>query len=635
MKNIEQLHKITLKRGLNILPRTSVSLWADNYRQLSAGISAEPGRWHTDRAPYQRDIMDAFTQVGIHCVVVKSSSQVGKSDMMNNVIGRFAHLDPCAIMLIQPTIETAQDYSKSRISPMIRDTKVLKNLFYDLKDSAKTRDSNQTILSKIFPGGRLIICGANSPAGLASRPIRILLCDEVDRFPQSAGSEGDPVDLASKRMTTFWNRCMGLFSTPTTKGDSRIDREYLAGTQEEWQHCCPNCGEYHVLRHTEMDADYEEIKDEQNNTTFIVRSVKWRCPDCGFKFDELTMKNAPQKYVVQNPEAIHNGVRSFFVNGFSSPWLSWCDIMKEYFKARGNPEKEQVVYNTLFGESYELTGAFANEVQFLKRREDYGAELPNGVLLLTAAVDVQSNRLEYEVCDWNEESECYGILRGMIYGKTNQSGVWSELDKVLDRRYSLKNGMTLRVVRTFVDSGFLASVVYTYCKLNFNKGRFAIKGRGGPGLPLIIKSVILPKEQLPLTWLGVNEGKQQVFNRLGLSKVGEQYFHFPYDDKFLGERGYNQTYFKQLIAEHKVIRKSGGQIYSSWEPIKEHERNESLDLRVYNLAAFESCKSYIPWEELRESLTGQKAVTPEEPAQSKRNVTYTKTKTSKSVDIWG
>ena len=163
----------------------------------------------------------------------------GKTDIMNNVIGRFAHLDPCAIMMIQPTIEMAQDYSKTRISPMIRDTKVLSRIFYDVKENtsqtgAKTRDSNNTILSKIFPGGRLIMCGANSPAGLASRPIRILLADEVDRFPESAGTESDPVDLASKRMTTFWNRVMGMFSTPTLEGSSRIETEYQAGTQEEW-----------------------------------------------------------------------------------------------------------------------------------------------------------------------------------------------------------------------------------------------------------------------------------------------------------------------------------------------------------------------------------------------------------------
>ena len=224
MRTAIDLWQYISRRGLKPLPKTSVSEWADEYRVISQG-NAEPGRWRTSRAEYQREIMNAFTQTGIHRVVVKSAAHIGKSDIMNTVIGRFAHLDPAAIMMIQPTIEMAQDYSKTRIAPMLRDTKVLNNLFFTVKGkedfgTAKTRDGNNTILSKIFPGGRLIMCGSNSPAGLASRPVRVLLADEVDRFAQTAGTEGDPVDLASKRMTTFWNHVSGLFSTPTTESVS-------------------------------------------------------------------------------------------------------------------------------------------------------------------------------------------------------------------------------------------------------------------------------------------------------------------------------------------------------------------------------------------------------------------------------
>ncbi|WP_443867965.1 phage terminase large subunit family protein [Megasphaera sp.] len=280
MKSAKELWQYISRHGLKPLPKTSVSEWADTYRYLSAGVSSEPGKWRTERAEYQRAIMDAFTEPGVHRVVVKSAAQIGKSDIMNKVIGRFAHLDPASIMMIQPTVDMAQDYSKSRIAPMIRDTPVLSSLFYDVKragdKTAKTRDGNNTILSKFFPGGRLVMCGANSPAGLASRPIRILLADEVDRFPDSAGTEGDPVDLAAKRMTTFWNRVMGLFSTPTTEGSSRIDAEYIAGTQEEWQHQCPNCGEWHLLRYLDMETDAETYKDDRGGRLAIVRRGKWR-----------------------------------------------------------------------------------------------------------------------------------------------------------------------------------------------------------------------------------------------------------------------------------------------------------------------------------------------------------------------
>lgn len=600
MKTARELWQYISKNGLKPLPKTSVSQWADNYRMLSSGISAEPGKWKTSRAPYQKDIMNAFTEPGIHRVVVKSSSQIGKSDMMNNVIGRFAHLDPCAIMMIQPTIDMAQDYSKTRIAPMIRDTKVLNNLFYDVK----SRDANNTILSKVFPGGRLIMCGANSPAGLASRPIRILLADEVDRFPDSAGTEGDPVDLAAKRMTTFWNSCMGLFSTPTNEGTSRIDEEYLAGTQEEWQHKCPNCGEYHLLRHIDMTVDYKEIKTPSGKKTVIVNDVKWRCPHCGFSFSEKEMKQTPQKYISRNKDALKNGIRSFFVNGFTSPWMTWSKIMREWLEAKGDPEREKVITNTVFGESYKQKGAFEDEQIFLRRRESYGAELPNGVLLLTAAIDTQDNRLEYEVVGWGKEEECWGIRKGIVLGAPNQARTWKEIDNILDKTYHFADGKGLKVVRTFIDSGgHYTSDVYNYCQKNFHKQRFAIKGRGGPGIPLIYKIAKANNAKAPLILLGVDDGKQQIMDRLSINSPGPLYFHFPQDEgiKELSNRGYDDLYFKGIISEHKKVYKRNGVLREVWETTK-NVRNEPLDLRNYNLACMKSLKP--DWVKLEMLVNG-------------------------------
>lgn len=600
MKTARELWQYISKNGLKPLPKTSVSNWADNHRMLSSGISAEPGKWKTSRAPYQKDIMNAFTEPGIHRVVVKSSSQIGKSDMMNNVIGRFAHLDPCAIMMIQPTIDMAQDYSKTRIAPMIRDTKVLNNLFYDVK----SRDANNTILSKVFPGGRLIMCGANSPAGLASRPIRILLADEVDRFPDSAGTEGDPVDLAAKRMTTFWNSCMGLFSTPTNEGTSRIDEEYLAGTQEEWQHKCPNCGEYHLLRHIDMTVDYKEIKTPSGKKTVIVNDVKWRCPHCGFSFSEKEMKQTPQKYISRNADALKNGIRSFFVNGFTSPWMTWTRIMREWLEAKGDPEREKVIMNTVFGESYKQKGAFEDEQIFLRRRESYGAELPNGVLLLTAAIDTQDNRLEYEVVGWGKEEECWGIRKGIVLGAPNQDRTWKEIDNILDKTYHFADGKGLKVVRTFIDSGgHYTSDVYNYCQKNFHKQRFAIKGRGGPGIPLIYKIAKANNAKAPLILLGVDDGKQQIMDRLSIDSPGPLYFHFPQDEgiKELSNRGYDDLYFKGIISEHKKVYKRNGVLREVWETTK-NVRNEPLDLRNYNLACMKSLKP--DWGKLEMLVNG-------------------------------
>ena len=773
MKTAKELWQYVSKMGLKPLPKTSVSQWADDYRMLSQGLSAEPGRWKTSRAPYQKDIMDAFTQPGINRVVVKSASQVGKaldvetpimtttgwkrmgdlttndqvfdengepvrilavsevwndrpcyevkfsdgeviiadenhdwyvdvdtdgtfiletksiykviywlnskvwihetfsrqiisvtpvtnratvcievdspthlflagrnlipthnSDIMNNVLGRYAHLDPCAVMMIQPTIELAQDYSKSRISPMIRDTKVLSQVFYETKseDGAKTRDGKNTILSKLFPGGRLIMCGANSPAGLASRPVRVLLADEVDRFPDSAGTEGDPVDLAAKRMTTFWNRVMGLFSTPTNEGSSRIDVEYQTGTQEEWQHECPNCGEYHLIRHTEMECETEEHKDAKGRKIVVVSDVKWRCPDCGSIFSEDEMRKVPQKYISKNPAALHNGIRSFFVNGFTSPWLTWNDIMREWLEAKGDPTREKVVMNTRFGESYAQQGAFEDYQQFIRRREKYGADLPDGVLLLTGAVDTQDNRLEYEITGWGYGEECWGICKGVILGEPDNKATWDALDAVLDKVYRFKNGTGLKVARAFIDSGgHYTSKVYEYCEKNFSKQRFAIKGTAGtPGIPLNYKIGKASGSKIPLVMLGVDDGKQQVINRLAIDEPGAKYFHFPLDEEFLGTRGYDELYFKGIISEHKKKVKRKGVIHEIWEPTA-GVRNEPLDLRVYNLACMNSI--HPDWDRLAEVVKGGGYSTTTVTTPRKKTVRKRVRRASKVADI--
>lgn len=599
--------------------------------------AAEPGRWRTSRAPYTKEVMDAFTQEGIHRVVVKSSSQVGKTEILLNVFGRHAHLDPCTMMMIQPTLELAQDFSKSRLSSMITDTKVLTPLFYGKGGRLKSRDATQTILSKFFIGGRIVLTGANSPANLASRPIRLLLCDEVDRFPLSAGGsqsgEGDPVELAARRTTTYWNYKIGMFSTPTTEGVSRIDVEYNQGTQEEWQHKCPNCEEYHALDYRQMQVEYDEKTDEFGRKTFIVKSVKWQCPDCGFEFSELEIKNAPQKYVTQNPDAVKNGVRSFWLNGFSSPWLTWNKIMGEWLSARGNPEREQVVYNTLFGISYRLRGEYDDENVFLSRREDYDGEIPSGVLLLTAAVDVQANRLEYEVVGWADGFERWGIAKGIVRGEPNQLTTWQDLDLVLDRTWRFGDGTPIKVARTFVDSGYATKSVYEYCHANMRRGRFPIKGKAGMGLPLLYQYGHPKQTNVLLTILGVDNGKQEVMSNLGLEVAGAGYMHYPLDDGHLGYRGYDSVYFKGLISEHRVIRKSSGILYEAWEPIDRSVRNEPLDLAVYNLACAQSCVGRNPemfWAQRRELLKEEFTSS----ATKKKKTPAVKGKAFREVDIW-
>ena len=580
MKSERDLLRKVLKNGLKPIEKLSVSDWAGRYRIISSG-NAEPGRWKNSRTPYLKEVMDAFTDPHVQRIVLKSSSQIGKSECINNIIGRFSHLDPCPMMIVQPTIEMAQDYSKRRLAPMIRDCNVLSRLFYDDKSVSKSRDANQTILSKYFPGGSLVLAGANSPAGLASRPIRIVLFDEVDRFPLSAASEGDPVDIASKRTSTFWNAKIGLFSTPTLDGESRIDESFNQGTQEIWSHICPNCG-------CLSEILFEHVFEDEG-------VIKWKCPNCGEKFPEIVIKNASAMYVAKNPEC-KTQTRSFFVNGFSSPWVEWRDILREYEDARGNPEREQVVINTRLGKTYKPHMEIKEISALLDRREEYENELPSGVLILTAAVDVQDSRLEYEIAGWGIDEERWGIKYGVIIGKPSVAKVWELLDEALDHEYAIDDNRRLKVFRTFIDSGgHFTSSVYEYCKPRQSRGRFAIKGIGRSGIPLIDKTI--NHNGLYLTSLGVNEGKSQIYSRLQISKIGAQYMHFPIDDKM--KRYYDEKYFRGLMSEELVEHVSGGRRYMTFEPISKHIRNEPLDLAVYNLACMKSLRiSPEKWREL-------------------------------------
>lgn len=563
-------------------PQLTVSQWADRYRKLSKENAAEPGQWRTERAPYQREIMDSVTNPGIEIIIVMSSSQVGKSEIINNVIGYYIDVDPGPLLMIQPTIEIAQDYSKRRITPMIKDTEVLNEKVAD----SKTRDLNNTILMKVFPGGFLAMGGANSPAGLASRPIRILLCDEVDRYPESAGSEGDPIKLAEKRTATFWNRKKIFVSTPTTKDTSRIEQEYYLGTQEKWCIKCPNCGHYHfiVLRDIQFEYQKQVINKKK---IYTVTNTKWRCPTCLNEYDEYAMRRQPAKWIADNPLAIENRIRSFRMNAFTSPWYTWKQIVQEFLESKDDPEKFKVFVNTVLGETWEERGEIKDETALLERREEYTAELPDGVLVLTMAADTQDDRLEYEIVGWGRDEECWGIKKGIIWGKPDDSAVWKELDEYIDRTWHFSNGTGLMTGCTCVDSGgHFTDEVYRYCGPRLQKRVFAIKGQGGSGLPLVHKISRNNKYRIPLVMLGVDSGKNTIMQRLKIKQLGPKYLHFPSQD----ERGYDQIYFKGLISEKQVVRQEKGQPITTWVNIAKDKRNEPLDLRVYNLAALRLLK---------------------------------------------
>ena len=595
-------------------PKLTVSQWADRYRKLSSENAAEPGKWRTDRAPYQREIMDCVTNPEIEEVVVMSSSQVGKSEIVNNIIGYYIDIDPGPLLMVQPTIEVAQDYSKRRITSMIADTEVLAAKVAD----SKTRDLNNTILMKVFPGGFLAMGGANSPAGLASRPIRVLLFDEVDRYPDSAGGEGDPTSLAEKRAITFWNRKKIYVSTPTTKGASKIEAKYELGTQEKWCVQCPRCGEYHFITMRDIQFKYE--KHEQNRKTiYIVHDVKWRCPFCLSEYDEYTIKKQPAEWFADNPSALDNGIRSFRMNSFVSPWYSWKRIVQEFLESKGDPERFKVFVNTVLGETWEERGEIEDETVLLDRREKYEGELPEGVLLLTMAADTQDDRLEYEIVGWGHGEESWGIEKGVIWGKPDDKATWAELDEKLARTWRFAGDTGLVIACAFIDSGgHFTDEVYRYCGERLQKRVFPIKGQGGDGIPLVHKISRNNKYKLPLIMLGVDSGKTTTMQRLKMKQPGPKYCHFPVQD----ERGYDQVYFKGLISEKQVVRKEKGQVVTVWVNIAKDKRNEPLDLRVYALAALRLLKPDFDSLErkLKQDQFGQKAQIADAQPQRRRRM---------------
>ncbi|AKL95004.1 phage terminase GpA [Clostridium aceticum] len=545
-------------------PKLLVSEWADTYRKLSPESSAEPGQWRTDRAPYQKEIMDALNQPTVETIVIMSSSQVGKTEIINNIIGYYIDYDPAPILLLMPTLDLAQTYSKKRLATMLRDTPALRG---KVKDS-KSRDSDNTLLEKGFPGGYIALVGANSPTGLSSRPIRILLADEVDRFPASAGSEGDPLSLAEKRTKTFWNKKKVFVSTPTEKGISRIESEYEGSSKEEWCLPCPLCGRHQPLK-------WAQIKFE--DTTM-------ECKFCRERFTEFEWKAGKGKWVAQDEDKIKTK-RGFHLNALASPWERWETIIKEFkdAKAKGR-EALKTFVNTYLGESWEdLEGEVNDEEALIKRRERYGCPVPEGVLLLTAGVDVQDDRLEVEVVGWGVGKESWGIEYKIFYGDPGQDFVWNELDQYLMHEWSFGNGEDVGISCVCIDSGgHYTNEVYKFCKAREHRRIFAIKGYGGSDKAFIGKPSRSNREKVALFPLGVDKGKELIISRIKVAFEGPGYCHYPIEQ----EKGYNEEYFKGLCSERRVIRYSKGRPKIEWIK-KSGVRNEPLDLRNYAGAALE------------------------------------------------
>jgi len=517
--------------------------------------------------------MDCISSVEIRKVVVMSAAQVGKTDMcILNLIGFYIHFDPAPIMVIQPTITMAETFSKKRLAPMLRDTPVLR------EKVDESRGSGNTVLEKSFPGGYVTMIGSNSPNSLASRPVKIILADELDRYPDSAGEEGDPLSLAEERQRSFWDKKTVITSTPTIKGLSRIEKEYKHSSQGVWNVPCPACGAYQPLEWESL------VYDEKNLNT-----IRYACKHCGAISTESQWKARYKegKYVHKYP---HRKIKGFYLNAMASlmPGAEWAELVEKYLKAkedaeRGDTEMLKTWTNTTLGLPFEEENTQIEFKDLLSRREKYGAELPEEVRYITAGVDTQDDRFEIEIVGWGKGKESWSLAYIKKYGDLKKPEIWNELDQVLSRVFTKKDGTKMIIGTVCMDTGgHFANEVYQFCKEREGRGVWAIKGGNKPGAPYISKESKNNRYRATLFILGVDTGKSLLYDRLRLEQHGPGYCHFP----DLPE--YDEYYFKGLTAEKKIVDYKKGMSFYKWV-LRDSgfKRNEPLDLRVYATAALE------------------------------------------------
>ena len=568
--------------GLEPDPILTVAEWADLHRRLSQSSSAEPGRWKTERTPYLKEIMDELSPSSKNTeIVFMKGAQIGGTECGNNWVGFCIDYCPAPMMCVQPTVDLAKRYSKQRIEPLILETARLK----DKVKEKRSRDSGNTILQKDFPGGTLVITGANSAVGLRSIPIKYQFLDEVDAYPYDVDGEGDPVTLAKARTRTFARKKIFYVSTPTFNGRSRIENLYEASDQRKYYLPCPSCKEKQVLKWENLKFN----KDELHNVFYV-------CDTCGHEIHEhhktWMLKNG--EWRKEKPE-IKNGRVGFHISALYSPlgWYSWQEAAKDFIEAKDNPEKLRGFINTVLGETWKEKGEAPEWEALYRRRENYKlGEVPCDGLFLTAGVDIQKDRIEVEVVAWGRKKISWSIDYQVLMGDTSsyENQVWKDLANYLQRDFvHSQAGVCMKLTKIAVDTGYNTQEVYAWCRLQSSSLVMPVKGQDNQNVPITIpKSVDIKKNGkkfrrgIKIWNVGINILKNQLYGYLRLeaplNDVDEWpagFCHFPQ---------YGEDYFKQLTAEEMVIsRNRKGYFKYHWQKIR--DRNEALDLRIYATAA--------------------------------------------------
>lgn len=556
--------------------KLSLSDWADEYAYLSVESSAEGGRWRT--LPYQKAIMDAVTNPDIEQISVMKSARVGYSKILNHIIAYHIHNDPCPIMIVQPTIEDATGYSKEEIAPMLRDTKCLQGLVSD----AKAKDGQNTLLQKLFPGGNLTLVGANSPRGFRRVSRRIVLFDETDGYPASAGTEGDQIKLGIKRTEFYANRKIVAGSTPTVKDFSRIEKLFKQTDQRRYYVPCPKCNHMQYLRW----ANFECFENDPSTTIY-------KCENCN-----AHIPHSKKRWMVERGEwratapfnGKHVGFHIWAAYSYS-PNATWQNLMEEYIACKDDQEQLKTFINVTCGEVYEdeyHTKASADGLAKRAAEEKYKKGIPpKEVLILTLGIDVQDDRLSMSVIGFGRNEEMYLVDRKVIYGSPARADLWKQLDEVLLSKYKNELGQELKIDTAAIDTGgHFTQETYQYVREREHLGIIGIKGMGQKGKPILGKpskvdihfSGKVLKRSFKLFPVGVDMAKTTIHNKLKDAEVGKGYIHF-YPST-------TQDYFEELTAERQILKYKNGYQERVWIK-KNNQANEALDEMVYSYASFQ------------------------------------------------
>ncbi|NIO86319.1 MAG: phage terminase large subunit family protein, partial [Candidatus Aminicenantes bacterium] len=462
--------------GLKPPPNLTVSQYADKYRILDSKSSPEPGPWRTARAPYTKEIMDELSpRSRAERVVWQKGSQVAGTEVGINWVLSSMDLAPCPMLHAQPTIDLGKRWSKQRFTPAINKCERL----YDKVVESKTRDNSNTMLQKDFPGGTIIITGANSAAGLRSMPICNLFADEIDAWPPDVDNEGDPLALALRRITNWTRRKSYLCSTPTIKGMSRIEKEFEASDQRYYYVPCPFC------RHEQI-ITWDKIKFDSDDHDKAPETVRMICEKCHAEIYEhhKTEMLAAGRWKKHNPKS---EIPGFHLSALYAPlgWYSWRQAVKEHLEALGDPLKRKVWVNTVLAELWDDAAVTIDHHWLMKRKKTYPAQVPDGSLVLTAGVDTQDDRLEATIFGFGLDYETWIIEHLILPGDPDQDQVWIDLDALLLKEYEHERGFKMRIASMCIDAmGHKTDSVYDYCRPRFARRVFACQGTDGPGRPL-------------------------------------------------------------------------------------------------------------------------------------------------------